>query len=293
MKDEKEQTIAAVVVTYNRIKLLKECIQSIRTQTRVPEEIIVVNNNSADGTLEWLDEQKDLTVITQQNLGGAGGFCTGIKTAYEKGYDWVWCMDDDVIPNKEALEELVKYKKSKRERIGFLASRVLWTDGTQCVMNQYPPEEGEATDHASFVSILICREAIKTVGYPIKEFFIYYDGAEYTTRIAAKFNCYYVCSSVVVHKRKVNDTISWSKINIHNSDRYFYAIRNCIYFFRVRITKYGILKSVIEIMMISGRAFAGIIIPAKPNKMKLLFKLLHHIYLGFIFNPTIETVNDP
>ena len=102
-----KQTVAAVVVTYNRIKLLKECIQSIRTQTRMPEEVIVVNNNSTDGTLEWLNEQKDLTVITQQNLGGAGGFHTGIKTAYEKGYDWVWCMDDDGLPEINALKNLL------------------------------------------------------------------------------------------------------------------------------------------------------------------------------------------
>jgi len=291
--EERIQTVAAVVVTFNRFELLKKCIQSLREQTRKPNEIIVVNNASTDGTFEWLIDQKDVTVVNQENLGGAGGFYTGIKTAYEKGYDWAWCMDDDVIPNKEALEELVKYKKSKRERIGFLASRVLWTDGTQCVMNQYPPEVGEATDRASFVSIIISREAIKAVGYPIKEFFIYYDDAEYTTRIAAKFNCYYVYSSIVFHLREVNDTISWSKITIQNSDKYFFAIRNYIYLFRIRITKYGIWKSVIEIMMISGKAIAGIIIPAKPNKMKLLFKLLHYIYLGFIFNPTIETVIDP
>jgi len=53
--------IAAVVVTYNRLELLKQCIDSIKNQTRKPDEIIVVNNSSTDGTLEWLNPNKDLT----------------------------------------------------------------------------------------------------------------------------------------------------------------------------------------------------------------------------------------
>src|SRR3990170_1109632 len=101
--------IAAVIVTYNRIQLLKECINALHIQTRKLEEIIVVNNSSTDGTLEWLNSQKDLTTITQENSGSAGGFHTGIKAAYEKGYDWIWCMDDDAEPELNALEELTKF----------------------------------------------------------------------------------------------------------------------------------------------------------------------------------------
>ena len=104
--------IAAVVVTYNRLNLLKECIDAIRNQTRKVDEIIVINNSSTDGTLAWLEEQNDLTVITQENLGGAGGFYTGIKTAYEKGYDWIWCMDDDAEPQKDALENISLFSKN-------------------------------------------------------------------------------------------------------------------------------------------------------------------------------------
>ncbi|MCB9247374.1 MAG: glycosyltransferase [Ignavibacteriales bacterium] len=98
--------IAAVVVTYNRLGLLKECIDSLRGQTRKLDEIIVVNNDSKDGTKEWLEEQKDVTKIHQENLGGAGGFHNGMKAAYEKGYDWIWLMDDDCLPKLNALEYL-------------------------------------------------------------------------------------------------------------------------------------------------------------------------------------------
>ncbi|MBK6915081.1 MAG: glycosyltransferase [Ignavibacteriales bacterium] len=99
--------ITAVVVTYNRLELLKQCIESIRNQTQKLDKIIVVNNDSIDGTFEWLNSQEDITHINQKNLGGAGGFYTGIKTAYNNGFDWIWCMDDDGLPEINALENLL------------------------------------------------------------------------------------------------------------------------------------------------------------------------------------------
>lgn len=98
-----KNNICAVVVTYNRIKLLKECIDSLRKQTIILDGIIVVNNNSNDGTKEWLALQNDISAIHQENLGGAGGFYNGIKSAYNKGYNWIWCMDDDCLPDRKSV----------------------------------------------------------------------------------------------------------------------------------------------------------------------------------------------
>ena len=55
--------IAVIVITYNRLKFLKEIIESIRKQTRKADEIFVINNSSSDGTSEWLIGQNDLTII--------------------------------------------------------------------------------------------------------------------------------------------------------------------------------------------------------------------------------------
>ena len=70
--------IIAVVVTYNRRELLKRNIACLRLNTPV-SSIVVVNNGSTDGTGAWLDEQEDLTVIHQENVGGSGGFYRGIQ----------------------------------------------------------------------------------------------------------------------------------------------------------------------------------------------------------------------
>ena len=99
--------IYAVTVTFNRKELLKRTIDCLRKNKPV-SKIVVVNNGSTDGTGEWLAKQDDLIVITQENVGGSGGFYTGIEYAYKAGADWIWCMDDDVFPRENCLEELLK-----------------------------------------------------------------------------------------------------------------------------------------------------------------------------------------
>lgn len=187
--------IAAVVVTYNRLDLLKECINSIRQQTRKLDEIIVVNNSSTDGTLEWLNDQKDLTVVTQENSGSAGGQYTGIKTAYKKGYDWIWCMDCDVIAETKALTNLLTYNEYPLDNIGFFTSTIYFKDSQLAyanipelsdpysVLNSIAQNNSIPIISASFGSVIFPRHVIKKVGLPSKDFFIWGDDAEYTLRI--------------------------------------------------------------------------------------------------------------
>ncbi len=104
--------IAAVIVTYNRLELLKKVVNGLRQQTRKINQIFVINNSSTDGTLEWLNAQSDIITITQPNTGSSGGQYTGAKAAYEAGYEWIWQMDDDVVADEKCLENLLKYCKS-------------------------------------------------------------------------------------------------------------------------------------------------------------------------------------
>ena len=61
-----------------------------------------------------IDEKIEVYCIRMnKNIGGSGGFHEGIKKAYEKGYDWIWIMDDDAEPEKTALEEMMEYKNCK------------------------------------------------------------------------------------------------------------------------------------------------------------------------------------
>lgn len=204
--------IAAVVVTYNRLKLLRECIAALRKQTHRVDEIIVVNNGSTDGTAEWLSGEKDLFTISQGNVGGAGGFYTGMKAAYERGHDWIWIMDDDVFPQPDALDNMLtkgKELRDKNKRPVVPVPLRLFEDESFADLPAYEwdlkgtfvlhnlgrkplnmvydrisalPEDMEVLD-LPFEGPLIPREALDKVGLPSKEFFIYGDDSDYSFRL--------------------------------------------------------------------------------------------------------------
>ena len=60
--------IACIVVTYNRLELLKQCINALLHQSFNNFDIIVVNNGSTDGTEKWLKENPQIKFFTQENL---------------------------------------------------------------------------------------------------------------------------------------------------------------------------------------------------------------------------------
>lgn len=245
--DSSKFKIAAVVVTYNRLNLLKECIEALRNQTRKLDEIIVVNNSSTDGTLKWLTEQKDLTVITQENSGSAGGQYTGIKTAYEKGYDWIWCMDDDCIASHTALQELIsKFKpntvlnclvlsKSNKNLLAFglydLSDHIFYTS-----LNQIGDKK--VIEYASlFNGTLIPAAVVKNIGLPIREMFIKGEEIEYFHRIRKHgISTQTIVSSHLFHPsatvRLIKTFFFNHRFEFLDKDRRFFRARNFIYNFK-------------------------------------------------------------
>ena len=117
---------AAVVVTYNRKELLKECIDSLLKQEGAACDIIVVDNASSDGTAELVRDEYNIPKViytnTGANLGGAGGFQYGVKKAVLLGYEYVWIMDDDTLPQSTALDKLFEVDRELNGRWGFLSS---------------------------------------------------------------------------------------------------------------------------------------------------------------------------
>jgi rhamnopyranosyl-N-acetylglucosaminyl-diphospho-decaprenol beta-1,3/1,4-galactofuranosyltransferase len=94
--------IVAVVVTHNRCELLSRCIDHLLSQTRLADQILVINNASSDGTVEML-QRRAIPFVTQENLGSAGGWHRGIQHAIDHSFGAVWLMDDDGFPDAGAL----------------------------------------------------------------------------------------------------------------------------------------------------------------------------------------------
>lgn len=237
--------IVALVVTYNRKTLLEQCLQCLGAQT-VPCDILVVDNASTDGTADFLKEQTAQNPKLgfhkmDQNMGGAGGFHFGMKLALEKGYEFVWLMDDDTLPRPDALEKLLLAHEALEGNCGWLSSVAVWHDDSLCVMNlQRETPFKKLTDFsaplikaqmASFVSLLVHYDTARQVGMPIKEFFIWTDDWEYTRRISKTKPCFVVSDSKVLHAMSANVGSSIAVDTIERMDRYRLAFRNeyCVY----------------------------------------------------------------
>jgi len=296
-------TIAAILVTNNRLELLKEAVTAVKSQALLPQHIVIVDNQSTDGTAEWLDEQKGLHVIHQQNIGGSGGFFTGIQVAVTLGVDWVWVMDDDTICQKNTLQVLVQRLIEVNEEVGFIGSKCLWKDGTPHLMNlpaimpsfnkkwsfnKFDEKKLLLIETNSFVSIMINVEAIKKVGLPYKEFFIWGDDQEYTRRITkAGYFGFYCMDSVVLHKTGVNYFPDFYRDSVPNLWKHSYGFRN--EFFMVKKNR-GFVFFIFWLIAKVAYTSIKLLRIRKDNQLKFLAVLLNSAGRSILFNPKIVNV---
>lgn len=296
--------ILAIVVTYNRKSLLKECIKALEQQIKNKSDILIVDNASTDGTRDMVLKLKnpDIKYVnTGSNLGGAGGFNFGIKYAMQFDYDYLWIMDDDTIPNNTALSELINSAKILNDDFGFLSSKVLWTDGSLCKMNI--PECSKncfeksdflkygmlKLDSTSFVSLFIKTSIVYSVGLPIKDFFIWGDDVEYTKRINRfNSNSYFVNDSIVIHKMKNNDSVNIveenNKVRI---PRFYNNYRNMFY-----VRKKESSKKVLLYLASTSRDFFKVLFKAKKYRIKKMWMIIKGFLSGLFFNPKIEYIEN-
>lgn len=239
------ETIAAVVVTYNRLEKLKKVLDTLVDQTRKPDQIIVVDNASDDGTAEFLESYEGpipfLVLSPSVNTGGAGGFFLGMKAGYESGADYLWIMDDDAYAKQDALENLERGFALSNEELGgqvpFACSVVEYIDGNICEMNNPVPTwdwgrllvkgiNAVMVSRCSFVSVLIPRSTVEEFGYPYKEYFIWFDDAEYTSRITRDCPGVQVMDSAMIHDMGDNKGVNFTMIDEKNAWKFSYGIRN-------------------------------------------------------------------
>lgn len=197
------ETVAVVVVTHNRADLLDRLLDGLAAQTRRPDAVIVVDNASTDQTAEVLAARTDLPlhVITQDNLGGAGGFHAGVRAAYDAGWDRVWLVDDDVVPTPECLAALAAVDEDcliavREDLAGVLVEKAAvefdlrnplmirpkrsTVDSTYADRASMPPLV--EVQNVAFEGFMVRRSVITEIGFPDPSFFIFYDDAEYAVR---------------------------------------------------------------------------------------------------------------
>ena len=208
--------VVAVVVAWNRQDLLARTLDGLAGQERSPDGVVVVDNASSDdsGAVAAAHPVVTEVVTLPRNTGGAGGFAAGLARALEQhDADLVWLMDDDTVPTPGALETLLEARSSYPGEVALVASRADWHDGREHPMNTPRPRFGvsraarRAADRiaarpvrtASFVSVLLDADAVRSVGLPLADYFLWNDDFEFTARLLRHRVGLYVPASRVVH----------------------------------------------------------------------------------------------
>lgn len=259
--------IAAVVVTYNRLALLRECLDAFYNQLRRPNELIVVDNASSDGTKEYLNtwvkthkstDMKIVVLTIEKNEGGSGGFYAGTKRALDIGAEWVWVSDDDAIPDLDVFEKAEKHiaelekdskvsaictqvqtdKKIATSNRGFRKKGLLKMDIVHVQPSEYSRDYFEC-NHFSYVGVLMRTSYLRKVGLIHPGYFIWRDDVEHSWRLSevGKIICY--PDMVVNHRLQHADYqgISWKTYYGYRNDLLMYKEHGCrIYYFTKTLT---------------------------------------------------------
>jgi GT2 family glycosyltransferase len=195
------ESVAIVIVTYNRADLLERMLEGLTTLDPQPDAIIVVDNASTDRTRVVLEGAAVHVIRSEENLGGAGGFHLGVQAAYEQGYDRIWLMDDDVIPAPGCLGVLLAMDEDclmavREDSSGNLAEYAAvrfdlsrpWAikPKTASVVSTYATRgnmpETVPLENVAFEGFMIRRTVVDAIGLPDKTFFIFYDDCDYAIR---------------------------------------------------------------------------------------------------------------
>jgi GT2 family glycosyltransferase len=108
----KQKDIYIIIVTYNGMKWLARCLESTK-----PYPVIVVDNNSTDGTVDYMKNNHPEIILFEEkeNLGFGQANNVGISYALNEGADFVFLLNQDAYLEPGCLESLVKAQDANLE----------------------------------------------------------------------------------------------------------------------------------------------------------------------------------
>ena len=128
--------ILVIVVTYNGLKWLDRCLGSVRA-SEVPADLYVWDNDSVDGSADFVAANFPEAKLTRSadNLGFAPANNMGMRYALDKGYDYVYLLNQDAWIEPSTLGTLVSFSEAYPE-YGVL-SPLQMTDGFRDLDKQF------------------------------------------------------------------------------------------------------------------------------------------------------------
>ncbi|MXV17496.1 glycosyltransferase [Pedobacter sp. HMF7056] len=217
--------VCVVTLTYsNRWQFLEQVLKRALAADAVVN-VVLVDNGSTYPVRGQLFDDRIILLQNVENLGSAGGYQQGIRYAFkEVDCDFIWLLDDDNLPDTNALEELLNHwdtipgPANRKALFSFRTDRLphvkiamgedpgryyLVPDNFlgfhlfRIVKNQYLKllgkfkKTGPFADHVKipyvpYGGLLLHKELVREIGYPDERFYLYVDDSEYSYRITQR-----------------------------------------------------------------------------------------------------------
>ncbi|QSW21431.1 glycosyltransferase family 2 protein [Clostridium gasigenes] len=213
--------LGIILVNYNGKEYNEKCIQSILKSTYKNFIIIVVDNDSKDGSYEELENKFENEVIlikSQDNLGFSVANNIGIKKGIELGCSYFMLLNNDTVISETLIEEMFKVAKNKvivspkiyycdePKKIWSAGSGVNWKKGLPYQLGIDQMDDGnydnlQLVPCATGCCLLFNKQLIKDIGYLSDEYFLYYEDTDYTVKaVKYGYDIIYQPKAVLWHK---------------------------------------------------------------------------------------------
>ena len=245
--------LSIIIVTWNKKKYVLNLLSQL-SRINYPSHklrVIVVDNNSEDDTVDAISSSfPEVTLIkNSKNLGGSGGFNTGMRWVLDNNSDceFMWLLDNDVEVEADTLTRLVEALKSETGA-AVCGSKVMdiqnrkdivevgaFIDYKRGRIRRFVPDKQEninenqvfEVDYVAACSLLVRVDLVKRFGLWYDKLFIYWDDMEWCARFKSSgYGIIASNASVVYHP-------IWNDSATDNSTiwRSYYRSRNSLWFF--------------------------------------------------------------
>ncbi|WP_415347207.1 glycosyltransferase family 2 protein [Clostridium perfringens] len=217
-----EPLVYIILVNYRNSNDTIECIKSLREIDYLNYKVLIVDNASQDDSVEKLKKEilDEELIVSDENLGFAGGNNLGIDKAIASGAKYVLLLNNDTVVKKDFLSKLVDTFKvdnnigivgckinyySDRDIVNYAGGEIDWSKFTTRFYGLNTKDNNDTKiRYISFVSgcaMMIKREVIEKIGLLDDTYFMYYEDTDYCARaIESSFKLAYQPKSVIYHK---------------------------------------------------------------------------------------------
>lgn len=211
--------VSVIVVNYNGVELLEECLGAVAVQTYPRFEVILVDNGSTDGSVEFVREHYPKTILIEspRNLGFSGGNNLGAEVA---SGEFLLLINNDVTLEREFIEKMLP-AFSEIRNLGVAHPKIVsrdkpelldgcgsyWTTST--VFYNYGCRKDQSLERynrcmplfvGNAAAMLVKGTVLDRIGLFDPDFWTFYEEIDFCNRIwLAGYECWYYPRAIAYH----------------------------------------------------------------------------------------------